>query len=161
MSKLSEIEVLAKEAAVQAIKDFRADEKKREKRAILHNTEILLKEYQELKYFFENCTESDMVCDEEIVVGSLRKDKVTTRLLYHHVNKCLHRLRQKEKEKIKVIDILYLEPHYIAWKWDDKINESMERCKISQATAYRWKNDIISDLGVMLFGADGLRIWTI
>lgn len=158
---LSEIEVIARQAAIEALKKHKEEEKKKQRKAILHNTEVLLREYQELKYFFENSSESDMVGDEEIVVGSIRKDKVTTRLLYHHVNKCLHRLREKEKEKIRVIDILYLDEKLKDLKWDDKINEAMEKCNISQATTYRWKNDIISQLGVMLFGADGLRIWTI
>jgi hypothetical protein len=79
------------------------------------------------------------------VVGSLRKDKATTRLLFHHVNKCLNRVKEKEPDKIKVIEAWYLNENYMTWTWENKINQAMIKCNISQATAYRWKDMIISD----------------
>lgn len=161
MSKLSEIEVLVKQAAVQALKDFRADEKKREKKAILHNTELMLRNYLELKDFFENCAESDYIADEEIVVGSLRRDKAVSRILYHHINTRIKDIRRKEPKKLVVLDILYLDPLYQNTDWKDKLIELEEKHGIIERTAYRWKNELIENLGVKLFGADGLRIWTI
>lgn len=161
MNSLSDIEVVSRLAAEKALFNFKKEQKKKEKKAILHNTEVLLREYLELKHFYENCNHEDVINDEMIVVGSLRKDKATTRLLFHHVNKCLSRVKEKEPEKIKVIEALYLNEKYLSLTWEDKINQAMIKCNISQATAYRWKDMIISDLSVMLFGADGLRIWTI
>ena len=161
MANLSEIEVIARNAACQAIKDFRAEEKKKEKKAILHNTEVLLKNYLELKDFFENTEESDIVCDEEIVVGSLRKDKITSRILYHHIESRMKHLRVQEPKKAIVLDVLYADPEYKDLAWQDKFYLLEEKFGVSQATAYRWKSDLIEMLGVKLFGADGLRIWTV
>lgn len=161
MNTLSDIEVVSRIAAEKALSNFKKEQKQKERKAILHNTEVLLKQYLELKYFYENCDHEGIVDDIETVVGSLRKDKATTKLLFNHVNKCLKRAKDKDKNKFKVIEVLYLDPRYEKLILDDKINKAMQECIISQTTAYRWRSDMIAILSTMFFGADGLRIWTL
>lgn len=161
MNSLTDIEVVSRLAAEKALLNFKKEQKEKEKKAILHNTELLLKEYLELKYFYENCDHEGVIDDMEITVGSLRRDKATTKLLFKHVNKCLQRSKEKYQDKFNVIDMLYLNPNFNKMAWEDKITLTMETCAIAQATVYRWKNMIIQDLATKFFGADGLRIWTI
>lgn len=165
MRKSIEIEEIINKATDEAIKRF--DEKKRieKRKKVFHNTELLLKNYNSLREHYEKAVDSlDEFCDEdlsgindedELYIRSIRRSKFRTFIMISHIEMAIEALKKKmnqrcQPEKYRVIEMLYLE---------GRTFESIaEKLNCGERTVRRWKNEMIDELSILIFGIDGLKV---
>ena len=168
------IQEIALAAAVEALKIQKNEERERARKNKFHNTELLLKKYLSLikhlelaqdkasdedieAYDFE---ESDM---EDVIIYAIRRGRVRTLIMVMQVEVSLVELRTKmidqgKPEKYLVIDKLYLDPAKSLMSWKERVQTIAVELNCSERSVYTWKNDMIEELSVMIFGVDGLRL---
>jgi hypothetical protein len=166
----SKVQEVAKAAAMEVLKQLKEEERQRIKKTRYHNTELLLKNYLNLLDHYENAKEKasdvielDDIEAEEIIIKAIKRSRIRTAIMINQIETCLKVLRLRmegkgQSEKYDVIDYLYL----------DKARRDIERGKLmeviaqelncSQKSIYRWKNEMISELSILLFGVDGLKL---
>lgn len=172
-----ELMKFAKEAGEEAARNILKDqEKRRIKRhdRRLRNTALLLKNY---KNFVAHCNnavftskqlkiynaidildECDDLEDDEVYVKSIMKTKERTTIILNHINKILGYYKytakkEPEKERIyKVIKGIYV---------DKKTYQGLsEELNCSTKTIERDRKEGVSDLSILIFGIDGVRLET-
>ena len=168
------IQDLARAAAVEALKLQKDAERDRARKNRFHNTELLLKKYLSLIKHLElaqdkvsdedlkeyNFEESDM---EDVIIYAIRRGRIRTLIMVMQVEVSLAELRTKmidqgKPEKYLVIDKLYLDPVKSLMPWRERVQTISAELHCGEASVYRWKNDMIEELSVMIFGVDGLRL---
>lgn len=166
-SQQNETEIFYKNIAKQAIREIRQEEKAKSKQEALHNTKILLKRYLDIKDSMKVIKCHYMIANEEIWLKSIFRSKAVSKLYLNHVDTCIEILEDKFKGKAKVIRLMYLTDEYRMLSHHERIMTISEQSMwlmgvmASDRTIERYLADMISELSVLLFGADGLRIWTI
>jgi hypothetical protein len=162
----------AKAAALEAVKIFKEEERQRVKRTRYHNTELLLKNYLNLLDHYENAKEkaSDIINLEDldldlddVILQSILRSRMRTMVMIAQIENCLELLKNRmtskgQPEKYDVIFCLYL----------DRARRDIERGELVKvvaielhcgvATVHRWKNEMVRELSILLFGVDGLRL---
>jgi hypothetical protein len=179
----SVLEVIAESAAREVLKQYKADERKAKKKKAFQNTNLLLEHYLELKQFrdnviFEGATMAvddstqtiyeiiDEVTGEEISVRSLKRSKEVTLIMLNHVDTALDQLYKKCKKsgntdmqnKYEVIFLLHLESTMQELNWSERIIAVAERLNCSERTVRRWRTEMVNNLGVYLYGVEGLNL---
>jgi len=161
---------IAKAAAVEALKLQKEEERQYVKKNRYHNTELLLKNYLNLLDHYENAKDkaSDiMALDDldidEVIIKAIKRSRVRTMIMINQIDTCLDILKFRmaskgQSEKYEVIYCLYL----------DKARRDVERGELTKAVAqelncsepsvHRWKNEMVRELSILLFGVDGLRL---
>jgi len=168
------IHEIATAAAVEALKLQKNEERMRVRKNRFHNTELLLKKYLNLIEHFElardkatkddletyNFEETDM---EDVIIYAVRRGRIRTLIMVTQVEVSLAALRTRmvdmgQPEKYAVIEKLYLDPFKSLMPWKERVQIIAAELHCSEASVYRWKNDMIEELSVMVFGVDGLRL---
>jgi len=168
------IQEIATAAAIEALKLQKNEERDRARKSRFHNTELLLKKYLSLIKHIElaqdkasdddlkeyNFEESD---NEDIIIYAIRRGRIRTLIMVMQVEISLVELRTKmidkgQPEKYLVIDKLYLDPVKSLMPWKERVEVIAVELHCSERSVYTWKNDMIEELSVMIFGVDGLRL---
>ena len=161
---------IAKAAAVEALKLLRDEERLRVRRTRYHNTELLLKNYLSLLDHYDNAKDrsSDIVELEdldvdEVIIQAIKRSRVRTMVMIAQIETCLEilRLRQVSKnqpEKYEVIWCLYLDGARRDIQFGELVKVVAEELHCNERSVYRWKNEMIAELSILLFGVDGLRL---
>lgn len=167
---------VAKAAAVAALKDFREEERQRNRRTRYQNTELLLKNYLNLIDYFEIAKDraTDILSAEdlreleeleidEVIVKAILRGRVRTIIMVAQLEYALEtlKLRMKSKgqpEKFEVIYCLYMDKARRDIERKELIKIVAEELHCGEASVYRWKNEMIRELSILLFGIDGLRL---
>jgi len=160
----NDTEVFYKNIALAAIKEYKEVEKRQYKKAIKHNTSALLNHYLDLKYFFVNTNHKCAAAGESMIIESVRRNKMTCRLLMVHINNCLKRLQEKfsyTPVKYNVIHALYLDDEFGKIEWNERVYTICFELNISESTLKRYRNELESELSVILFGPEGLKLFTL
>ncbi len=156
-----EIKRLAKEAAIEAIKELMYQ--KTDKR--LHNTRLLMRNYNNLKEHInskDDKVEIIVNIDNEVDfksdyvwLESVVRSKTRTVKMMKYVDDKLKYLEKKYKEKqeYEKYNAFYL--FYI----DEMTNEDIqEKLSCGKNTVKRWRDSIINELSVLLWGIDAIGI---
>ena len=157
-------QVFYKNIAMAAITEFKDREKRDKKRQVRHNTSILLNHYLDLKYFFNGTHYKCNMGGEPVILESVRKNKMACRFLMFHINGCIKRLEEKfdkQPEKFLAIKFLFLDDEMGKLDWQARMKMTGERLNISESTLKRYRNEMESELSIMLFGPEGLKIFTL
>ncbi|ABO49735.1 hypothetical protein Dred_1201 [Desulforamulus reducens MI-1] len=164
---------IAKAAAVEALKDFKEEERQRNKRTRYHNTELLLKNYLSLLDHYENAKERatdifsieelDELEAEEVIIQSIKRSRMRTIVMIAQIEHCLEILKGRmaskgQLEKYTVIECLYLDKERRHIERGELIKVVAEELNCGQPSVYRWRNEMIRELSVLLFGVDGLKL---
>ena len=139
-----------------------------------HNTELLLKHYLGLVEHFEiaqdkasdedmeayNFEEADM---EDIIIQSIRRSRVRTLIMVMQIEVCLGKLRTKminkgQPEKYAVLEKLYLDPVKNSMPLTERKQIVAAEIHCGETSVWKWRNEMIDELSVLLFGIDGLRL---
>lgn len=168
------VQEIATAAAIEALKLQKNDERMRIRKNRFGNTELLLKNYLSLIEHFElakdRASEEDLKAynfedmdDEDVIIYAIRRGRVRTLIMVTQVEVSLAALRTKmidkgQPEKYLVIDKLYLDPVKNLLPWKERIQIIAAELHCGEASVYRWKNDMIEELSIMIFGVDGLRL---
>ena len=160
------MEQLISRVVEQTISKYMKDRKKDEKKSILYNTETILRNYLQLQYFYNNTTEEHEIvidCDNEekeaIVIRSILRNKLATKILIEHVDRNIARLNLEND--CLVLKVLYLDAEYEHKTHAEKLEVLNVEFGIDRSEAYKQKNRLIEILGVRLFGIEGLKMWTV
>lgn len=172
-------EDIALAAAKQAIKEMQEEERQKKKKRAFQNTNLLLEHYLDLKQYCDNAVykiqdheeelehEIDEVIEdvtgEDISVMSIKRSKEITLIMISHVETALELLRKKSQSKgiedrYSVLDMLHLDPSFQDIPWTERISTVADSLDCADSTVRRWRNDMVQDLSVFLFGMDGLRL---
>jgi len=168
------IQEIATAAAVEALKLQKDDERMRIRKSRFHNTELLLKKYLSLIKHLElaqdkasdedlkeyNFEESDV---DDVIIYAIRRGRIRTLIMVMQVEISLAELRTKmidkgQPEKYAVIDKLYLDHVKSLMPWTERVRIIAAEIHCSEKSVYTWKNDMIEELSIMVFGVDGLRL---
>lgn len=161
---------IAKAAALEALKEHKEEERQRVKKTRYHNTELLLKNYLALLDHYENAKDKasdimdlDELDVDEVIVKAIKRSRIRTMILINQIETCLGILKlrmasQGQPEKYDVIDCLYLDRARRDINWGDLVATVAQELNCSTDSVRRWKNEMVRELSVLLFGVDGLRL---
>jgi hypothetical protein len=164
---------IARAAAVEALRLRDDEERKRNRKQRFLNTELLLQNYHLLCDHRDNSKNkaSDVFSFEEleeagihdIVVQAITRSRARTEVMINQIDICLERLKQRQYakgqgDKYEVLWCLYLDKARKDIEWGQLIQAVAEETPCSESTVRRWKNEMIKELSVLLFGVDGLKL---
>jgi len=157
-------EELIKSIALEVIRTLKKEEKQRVKKAILDNTEVLLNKYYMLQDFIDELDYDCLFDDILYKSDSLKRKKINSAILLNHINKSVKKLFNIHPKQGKVIKLMYMRPWFSKLTWEKKINGLARHSKllfgekVSERTIYRWRTNMVDELSIILFGADGIKL---
>ena len=156
-----EMKVLAKEAAIEAIKELMYQ--KTDKR--LHNTRLLMRNYNNLKEHINSNSDNIEIIvniDDEVELKSdyiwlesVVRSKTRTAKMMKYVDDKLKYLENKYKEKQEYEKFRAFELKFIEEKTNEDIREELN-CSINMPK--RWIDIVIKELSILLWGIDAIGI---
>ena len=171
------VEEAATKATLNALKCLKSEEREKGKKRYdrrLRNTELLLKNYRNFKEHAENAIyldtelenasledEFDEDDNAKMYINSILKTKKRTQIILKHIDRCLEYYECKclssEKEevqrRIKVIKMLYIDDEKMSY-----LEVAKKLGEISTKTIERAKKVALSELTVLFFGIDGVKL---
>lgn len=167
---------IALAAAKEAIKEYKAEEKSKRKKQIFQNANVLLEHYLDLKAYCDKAVytgavsndnqDDDCMIDsdgEEITIKSIKANRELTLIFIAHIDTALLLLRRKceQKEalsKYRVIESLHMNEELQSIAWSERIALVADELDCGETTVRRWRNEMVTDLSVFLFGVEGLKL---
>lgn len=164
---MESIEEIVKETVAITIKEYEKNLNDRNKRKILYNTKLLLKNYNELKNhsinaIYKNIDEEVIdrmngeeanYSDDKIFIESIRNSKIKTLIIITHIDVALERVKQKHKIKGTIEKYKALELYYIKEKRKDDIAVELN---CSTKSVSRWIKETEEDVAINVFGINTL-----
>ena len=162
------VDEVIKKAVTEAIKQFDIKRYEESKIKVLHDTRLLLKNYNALYKHYEKAVdnlvyieldeEDENSCEsiesnDKLFILSIRRSKFRTMIMVTHIKSALEVLREdcikkQQTNKYKVLEMYYLESIPFA--------QIAAEFNCAEMTVRRWKNEMVQELGVYLFGVDAL-----
>jgi tRNA U34 5-carboxymethylaminomethyl modifying enzyme MnmG/GidA len=164
------IQEIATVAAKEALKQQKDEERQRTRKNRFHNTELLLNHYLDLQDHYNNSKDSSSdVVDleeldvDEVIIYAIKRSKKRTKVMINQIETSIELLkikmaRKNQSEKYEVIYRLYLDPARRDIEWGEKMRIIAQELYCSTDSVRRWKNEMIRELSVFLFGVDGLQL---
>ena len=168
------IQEVARAAAIEALKLQKTEEREKIRKNKFHNTELLLKHYLGLIEHFENAQDKaseDLIeafsiedmDDEEVIIQAIRRSRIRTKVMIMQIEICLGVLREKmiakgQPEKYVVIEKLYLDPVKNLMSLTERKQIVAAEIHCGETSVWKWRNEMIDELSILLFGVDGLRL---
>jgi hypothetical protein len=168
---------IAVEAAMEAIKRYKQDEKEKIKKTRMHNIGLLMTHYLDFVEHYDNIKhkasdiqeELQMEYEEEldfddIIIHSIKRSRLRTKIMIEQIETAVllteRQMEQRnEKEKIEALKRIYMDPAKKNIKFNQRIiivAEEIGNCH--EATIRRWNKEMLNELAVKLFGVDGLQL---
>ncbi|MFT5871124.1 MAG: hypothetical protein ACI8WT_000022 [Clostridium sp.] len=157
-----------KKAVTLAIKEFDSKKQEEAKTKVIHNTKLLLSNYNNLSRHYEEAVDNldyieldeadensceSIESNDKLFILSIRRSKFRTMIMVSHIQAALKALKDDCIRKEQVNKYEVLEKHYLQ---NVPFNMIAAELYCSEITARRWKNEMVQDLGVYLFGIDAL-----
>lgn len=146
-------EVVATKSALEALKIFREEERRKRKSKHLQNVGELLENYLYLVEHVEKTT------DETDIMGS----KVRTAIVVTKIETAMKTLRETmekrgEYEKYQAFKMLYMDPVKKGIKFVKRIEMTAKDMHCNQVTIRRWDIQMQEELSKYIFGIDALKL---
>ncbi|WP_283700730.1 hypothetical protein [Clostridium perfringens] len=154
-------EIIIDKVIKKAIKEFKEEEKEEKKKRVLHNTELLLKNFNSLKIHSDksrydlsgfDIEEDDE--DDRAYILSIRRSKLRTLIMVSHIEMAMNELKENKIREGSYEQYIALEMYYIEKKSYGDIRDELN---CGQNTPTRWINSCIKELSILLFGLDGVK----
>lgn len=149
-------------AIKKALKEFKVEERVEKKKKILHNTKLLLKNFNYLKthsakakYDISGLDIEAETGDDRAYILSIRRSKLRTLIMVSHIEMAMNELKKNKIRAGSLEQYRALEMFYIEKKTYKEIREKLN---CGQNTPARWINECVDELSVLLFGFDGLKM---
>lgn len=170
--KQSSVQEIATAAAKEALRLQKKEERDRIRKSRYHNTELLLKHYLRLVDHRDSSKDkaSDVLSAEEVkeigdevIIRSITRSRARTEVMINHIDTCLDILKERQEakgqgDKYEVIWCLYMDPARRDLEWGKRIEAIAGELYCSPDSVRRWKNEMVQELSVLLFGVDGLQL---
>ncbi|QOX63694.1 hypothetical protein FRZ06_10190 [Anoxybacterium hadale] len=172
LNQRAEYKELALAAAREAILELTAQDKASAKKQVFQNTNLLLEHYLDLKAYCIHAVYKEFPINledavnlegYEITIQSIKANLDVTRIILSHVNTALALLKKKCRargfdQKFRVIELMHLDEKMQAVSWPERVRIISEELQCEEASVLKWRNEMVRDLGVFLFGAGGLKL---
>ncbi len=152
-----------KELIKEVLKEISEQERQTNKRKVFRNTELLMKNYNVLKQHSENAvysftqsiTDIEPLTFENLYIEAILKSKIRTTIMVQHIDMALEMLHKNSMDKGKQEENKYnaMIDNFVT---GETFEELAEKYNCTPLTVRRWKNDMLRNLGILLFGVDGL-----
>lgn len=149
-------------AIKKALKEFKDEEREEKKKKVLHNTKLLLRNFNNLKTHSDKAkydiSEMDIEAeseDDRVYILSIRRSKLRTLVMVSHIEMAMKELKENKIRAGAIEQYRALEMFYIEKK---SYGEIREKLNCGQNTPSRWINECVDELSVLLFGFDGLKM---
>jgi len=161
---------IAKAAAIEALKLQKEEERQYIKKNRYHNTELLLKNYLNLLDHYGNAKDKasdimnlDDLDIDEVIIKAIKRSRVRTMIMINQIETCMEILKNRmaskgQSEKYEVIYYLYLDKARRDMERGELVKVVAEELNCGEKSVYRWKNEMVVELSILLFGIDGLRL---
>lgn len=149
-------------AVRKAYAEVRAEDRKAERKKMLHNTRKLMESYRDLKAFVEKTiTEEDEVKEtvyeifkgENARLNSSRRAKMTTAMMILNIDRALEEIAKEHERNGTSYKYEAFAMHYIDGLTYEEIASRLHCGKNSPAM---WSKIILKQMSVKLFGINGL-----
>ncbi|MBW6408487.1 helix-turn-helix domain-containing protein [Clostridium weizhouense] len=169
MLELEEMNIckVIEKAVKTAIKEYDKEQKSIDKKRVFHNTKLLMKHYNDLKshiiYSISDINDIGVTDKielekeeyDELYILSIKQSKVKTLIMISHVDSSLEILKKEQRKKGVIEKYLALEKLFI----DEKTYETIaEELNCGVITVRRWVNEMLDELGIYLFGIEGIKL---
>ena len=155
-----------KESIKEIVRELRKEEREDRKKGVLYNTRLLMKHYNDFKRHIDSAVseakdvdylEDDLgkLDNEELYILSIKKSKARTIIMIAHIDSAMITLKLRQERLHSYEKYRALELYYCDEKTYEEIAEILN-CGV--VTSRRWINEMIKELGVYLFGIDGLKL---
>lgn len=167
------IESAMRNAALEALKEFRKDEREKAKKKSLYNIGLLMEHYLEfmehyekIKFRARDLDDEEMEnidIDHDLSVESIKRSKTRTLIIITQVQTAVKMLKadmdsKNESEKYLVIKMLYMDVETKDMRFNQRVQYVADRIKCNEVTVRRWNNEMLNKLAIKLFGIDGLKL---
>ncbi len=158
------IDEIAERAAYLAIKKVKEEDRKKKEKNRFRNTELLLRNYNTFKDFLQNTKHSirvvakDINCEdveEKAFVLAILRTKARTAVMLTNVEVAMEELKTRMSEKSQMEKYHVIKAVYMDGKTFEVVAEE-NNC--SEITVRRWKNEMVDELSILLFGVDGIKL---
>lgn len=153
---------LINKAVKTAITEYSKGEKIKKKKKALHNTKLLLKNYNKILLSVEgaiseaNQIDQELLIytdEEEVYINSIRRSKLKSLIVITHIDKALELIKNEcihkgIPEKFEAFNSCLME----GMTYEDAAKEYNS----SKQSISRWVNDITKSVSIQLFGVDGI-----
>lgn len=153
---------LINKAVKTAIREYSKEQKAERKRKALHNTKMLLKNYDKIKSSIEeaiseaNQLEQESFSfddNEEVYIDSIRRSKLKSLIVISHIDRALAIVQEEYKRKgIPEKYDAFISCFMFGMSYDDAAIEYLS----SKTSISRWINDVTREVSIQLFGVDGV-----
>lgn len=150
---MTENKILIKEA----IKEFKEEEKEKQKDRRLHNTRLLMRNYNSLKEHIDKVNgdldiEVDNV-DDEVWITSITRTKLRTMKMMAYIDSALDIIEKRFKGNCEEYKYKAFELYYMDKKSNEEIQDLLGCGKNSPKI---WSDLVTSELSLLLWGIEAL-----
>lgn len=170
-SNVVNLEEIISKVTKEAIKEYNREQKEDQKKVVFHNTKLLLSHYNDLKNHVDNAIDdfnklkeselrgSDYInmdrVQDELYILSIKKSKIKTLIMIAHIDMLMGVLKKKQEKSGNAYKYEILKNFYID---EMTYEEVQEKFNCGKNTPGRWMNEMITELSILLFGVDGLKM---
>ena len=154
---------LINKAVKVAIKEYAKEQKNEKKRKALHNTKLLLKNYEKIKSSIEEAISEanqleeqpfDCADEDDVYIASIRRSKLKSLIVVSHVDRAL--LLTRDEYEQKEMPYKY-EAFYECLMNGITCEAEAEKLSTSTVTVRRWIVEVTKEISIRIFGVDGLE----
>jgi hypothetical protein len=154
---------LINKAVVKAIKEYNKQQLSEKKRKALHNTKMLLKNYEKIRSSINEAISEESQLNEsfryddedEVYINSIRRSKLRSMIVVAHIDRAMEVV--KEEYEKKATPEKY-EAFISCFMYNMTYDEAAVLYLSSKPSISRWINEITKELSVQIFGVDGLDL---
>ena len=161
------------EKAIETMEKIKQEKCKQRFDRRLRNIELLLKNYRNFKIHVKDAIGDSLKqrslevfeefetfeYDEQLYIDAIKKSKERTAIMVKHIDnmldmyKAIAQVKKKDDiRKYNVIEALYISDE------EKNVSEIAKDLHIDRATVFRYKNEALESLTVLIFGIDGLKV---
>ena len=154
---------LIDKAVKKAIREYSKEQRSEKKRKALHNTKMLLKNYEKIKSSIEEAiSEASQLeeqsfaysDDEDVYINSIRKSKLKSLIVVAHIDRALEVVREEYSKK----GVPEKYNVFISCFMDGMTYEDATGLyNASRPTISRWIVDVTKAVSIQLFGVDAVE----
>lgn len=158
-------EQLVRTAALEAVREFKKEQKKEKKVLVFQNAKKLMENYNRICQSvregvaeisdMDNSDELEAFTEEDIYINSILKSKLRSIVMIAHIDRCLALLEEEERQKGTPEKYMAFKYFYLDEMTYDKIAEVYG---YPERTTRRWITELTNILSIYLFGADAIML---
>jgi len=155
---------LISKAVRTAIREYSKEQKIIRRNRALHNTKMLLKNYEKIKSSVEGAISEanqleqdsfDCTDNEEVYINSIRRSKLKSLIVITHIENALDTIKNQYKtkgtpEKYEAFVSCFMQN----MNYDDAAKQYLS----SKTSIGRWINEITKEISIQLFGIEGITL---